>query len=60
MSFIVAMLLLYMDEFEAFKCFSNLVERQTNMDFYRLEKVFEINKLILTIVASYRFLCFLF
>lgn len=38
MSFLVATLLLYMDEFEAFKCLANLLGRRVNMDFYRLKK----------------------
>lgn len=38
MSFLVAMLLLYMDEYEAFKCLTNLLNRRLNMDFFQLKK----------------------
>jgi hypothetical protein len=43
MSYIVGMLLLYMEtELEAFQCLANLLGRRSNMDFYRLQKVFNI------------------
>ena len=38
MSYIVAMLLLYMNELEAFVCLANLISRRGNLDFYRLKK----------------------
>eukprot|EP00981_Chlorochromonas_danica_P013757 scaffold6837_cov171-Ochromonas_danica.AAC.4 len=38
MSFLVATLLLCMDEFEAFKCFANLMNRRISQDFYCLRK----------------------
>jgi hypothetical protein len=38
MSFVVATLLLYMDEFEAFKCLANLLSRRLYRDFYGLKK----------------------
>ena len=38
MSFIAALLLLYMDEYETFVCFSNLLAIRTNRDFYLLER----------------------
>jgi hypothetical protein len=37
MSYIAALLLLYMDEYETFVCFSNLLAIRTNRDFYMLE-----------------------
>jgi hypothetical protein len=38
MSYIVSMLLLYMDELQAFQSLANLLCRRGNMDFYRLKK----------------------
>lgn len=38
MSFIVAMLLLYMNELETFEALVNLVQRRGCIDFYRLKK----------------------
>lgn len=37
MSYIAALLLLYMDEYDTFVCFSNLLAIRTNRDFYLLE-----------------------
>jgi len=38
MSYIAAVLLLYMDELDAFKCLVNILNRRNNMDFYLLKK----------------------
>lgn len=38
MSYLVAMLLLYMNAEEAFVCLCNLLSRRANLDFYRLKK----------------------
>lgn len=38
MSYLVATLLLYMDEFEAFRCLANLLSRRLSMEFYCLRK----------------------
>ena len=38
MSYLAAVLLLYMDELNAFKCLVNILNRRNNMDFYLLKK----------------------
>ena len=38
MSYLAAVLLLYMDELDAFKCLVNILNRRNNMDFYLLKK----------------------
>ena len=37
-SYLAAMLLLYMDEVQAFVCLANLIERRGNQEFYALQR----------------------
>jgi hypothetical protein len=37
MSYIAAMLVYYMDEFNAFKCLANILGRRMSFDFYQLK-----------------------
>jgi hypothetical protein len=46
MSYIAGLFLLYMDDFESFKCFSNIITHGFNLAFYLLDE--ELVALLLT------------